>query len=837
MQPFAPQPFLRDQGSNAIPPAADHVADDGLQDDCSHDFNHGTTSDQDLDGMIAELVGPGHKIYHNYHRGLNARKCDSQGHFLLDGAPPPSCVQVSPDDWSPYCNWQEFELAKFLFKHTEMLASQINTLLKIWATSLIELGGNPLFANHTDLYHVIDSMSVGAVKWENFKITYKCKHQDGQNADEQDELIELAGLGGPCQVIHNLLRCTNIKDEMDFIPYQEFNAMNKQRHWEDFMLGDWAWEEADKIISVNPSTTGATLAPIILGSDKTTVSIATGQMDYYPLYLSIRNVCNTTHHVHCDAVVLIGFLAMLKTCRENSNTPAFCKFKKQLFHSSLACILCSLHAAMTVPETVLFSDQYYHCIIYSFTAYIADYEEQVLLSSIMHGWCLKCLAHQVDLDQDAPRHCHEHTELIIKELDLQTLWDKYGIDRTIVPFTSEFPCADIQRMLLLDILHQLIKGGFKDHLVDWVEKYLIHVHGRTVTPFTGLQHFPQGQHFKQWTGDDSKGLMKVYIAAIEGYVPEEIILTFSSFLKFCYLVHRNVITEPTLIAIEDAITSFHSHHGIFHNAGVVLTFSLPQQHAMKHYPYLICQFSVPNGLCSSITKSKHIKATNHNVLNKQDCEGDGEEPTTSFEEDPGDMDDSPMNMRDLAIELNIPQFHNILWHFLQSQLQHEDHDPEDVPLDKLYDGSVNVYNSASSMFYAPSDMSGLHGMCHKHICCSPTWRNEGSHYDCVFVITNPHTKGMLGLDVTRYPCVVICWFDHVGDGPNNTGMWVVHMCNAQDIAIIHIDTIYHAAQLIPVYASQHGIDPASIKPNESYDKSQFYYVNKFADHHVFEIVS
>ncbi|KAI6008637.1 hypothetical protein EDC04DRAFT_2610834 [Pisolithus marmoratus] len=117
----------------------------------------------------------------------------------------------------------------------------------------------------------------------------------------------------------------------------------------------------------------------------------------------------------------------------------------------------------------------------------------------------------------------------------------------------------------------------------------------------------KGQHFKQWTGDGSKSLMKVYIAAIEGYVPEEIILTFSSFLKFCYLICRNVITEPTLIAIEDALASFHSHHGIFHNAGVVTTFSLPQ-HAMKHYPYLICQFGTPNGLCSSITKSKHIKA-------------------------------------------------------------------------------------------------------------------------------------------------------------------------------------------------------------------------------------
>lgn len=28
-------------------------------------------------------------------------------------------------------------------------------------------------------------------------------------------------------------------------------------------------------------------------------------------------------------------------------------------------------------------------------------------------------------------------------------------------------------------------------------------------PFPGLRRFPQGRRFKQWTGDDSKGLMKV----------------------------------------------------------------------------------------------------------------------------------------------------------------------------------------------------------------------------------------------------------------------------------------------------------------------------------------
>ena len=37
----------------------------------------------------------------------------------------------------------------------------------------------------------------------------------------------------------------------------------------------------------HPELEGATFMPVILGSDKTTVSVATGQHDYYPLYLSL----------------------------------------------------------------------------------------------------------------------------------------------------------------------------------------------------------------------------------------------------------------------------------------------------------------------------------------------------------------------------------------------------------------------------------------------------------------------------------------------------------------------------------------------------------------------
>jgi len=101
---------------------------------------------------------------------------------------------------------------------------------------------------------------------------------------------------------------------------------------------------------------------------------------------------------------------------------------------------------------------------------------------------------------------------------------------------------------------------------------------------------------------------QVYLPAIEGFVPKDVIRAFRAFLEFCYLVHRNVITEQALTEIDNALQHFHRFREVFRNSGVVESFSLPQQHAMKHYPYLICQFGAPNGLCSSITESKHIKA-------------------------------------------------------------------------------------------------------------------------------------------------------------------------------------------------------------------------------------
>lgn len=153
------------------------------------------------------------------------------------------------------------------------------------------------------------------------------------------------------------------------------------------------------------------LCPVILGSDKTTVSVATGHVEYHPLYLSIGNVHNTVRRAHRNAVIPIGFLAIPKgkstllpitTCSHSSsilvaisgdrkydNDVAFRKFKRKLFHTSIAQILRPLERGMKTPVVHRCPDGHYRRVIYELASFIADYPEQVALSGIVQGWCCR----------------------------------------------------------------------------------------------------------------------------------------------------------------------------------------------------------------------------------------------------------------------------------------------------------------------------------------------------------------------------------------------------------------------------------------------------------------
>jgi len=101
----------------------------------------------------------------------------------------------------------------------------------------------------------------------------------------------------------------------------------------------------------------------------------------------------------------------------------------------------------------------------------------------------------------------------------------------------------------------------------------------------------------------------VYLPAIEGYVPSEMVQTLQALMDFIYIARRDIIDSNDLTALDNALERFHNYRTIFQERGIRPTgFNLPRQHSLVHYHALIRSFGAPNGLCSSITESKHIKA-------------------------------------------------------------------------------------------------------------------------------------------------------------------------------------------------------------------------------------
>ncbi|THG95899.1 hypothetical protein EW026_g5830 [Hermanssonia centrifuga] len=140
------------------------------------------------------------------------------------------------------------------------------------------------------MHNVINTIPLSNVPWKCFSMKYTREIPE-RNPPTWMLQSHKIYYHEPNTVIRQMLENPDFTHGFDFIPRREFDARDQQV-FSDFMTGNWAWRKADKLAE-NPNNKGAMLIPVIAGSDKTTVSVGTGQNEYYPLYLSITNIINS----------------------------------------------------------------------------------------------------------------------------------------------------------------------------------------------------------------------------------------------------------------------------------------------------------------------------------------------------------------------------------------------------------------------------------------------------------------------------------------------------------------------------------------------------------------
>jgi hypothetical protein len=149
------------------------------------------------------------------------------------------------------------------------------------------------------------------------------------------------------------------------------------------------------------------LVPVVGGSDKTTVSAATGQQEYHPVYVSPGNISNVARRSHGSGVLPVAFLPIpkglllyssfvvtsqvfhLAASKRQRKKVAFKTFQRQLYHTCLEVIFGPLKPYTEKPKIIRCPDGHFRRAIFSIGPFIADYPEQVWLAGTVQNWCPK----------------------------------------------------------------------------------------------------------------------------------------------------------------------------------------------------------------------------------------------------------------------------------------------------------------------------------------------------------------------------------------------------------------------------------------------------------------
>ncbi|KAH7904691.1 hypothetical protein BJ138DRAFT_1236212 [Hygrophoropsis aurantiaca] len=817
---------------------------------------------------------------YRFHPHLNALPCDERGNFLPPNSEPPPLNNHK--DWSPFDDRPSFEFAELMFEKIEASREEVDSLLKILAARCVldESGAEPMFNSSRDLENTINEIPYGETPWTSFNVRYTGVVTE--HSPSWKRAVYTVHTRNSRSAALNMAASADFEGKFNYIPYEEYTGPNR-RQWSDLMSAQWAWKQAD-IIAADHDTHGSMLVPIILGADKTTVSVATSHQEFHPVYMLLGNIHNDMRRAHREAVIPLAFLCIPKAARQSDDDYEFRLFKKQVYHASLARILEPLRHGMTTPEIIRCPDRHFRRAIFELGPFIADYPEQVYLAGIVSGWCPKCQAPPDQLADEGPPQFREHTEALLETFGADDLWNTFGIVGDVTPFTNYFPRADIHELLTPDLLHQLIKGTFKDHIVQWVQDYIeglpitrqeakaimddIDRRIAAVPAFPGLRRFPEGRNFEQWTGNDSKALMKVWLPALVGYVPDKMIKCISALLEFCYLARRSAHDTPCLDAMAEALQRFHHYRVVFEKK----------------------LFGSPNGLCSSITELRHITAvkrpwrrSNRNKpLDQMICtntrlsklaaarvkfgrrgmlSGDVVShalQTVGLEEDiegNSDEEEGAGRLENEPVKLGQPSLPELLRRFLYDQLYPDDIlSGAEVLLAEcpILQGRLSAYYSASATFYAPSELAGPGGMHRELIRSNPAWLKSYPRFDTVLVQIGDADMPMRGMVIGRvlsflsfvhddvyYPCPLVHCFVPSGDAPDPlTGMWVVEpelVGDEPSIGLIHTDCIIRACHLIPRYGRWKL--PLDFNFTYSLDTFKSFYLNKYADYHTHECIS
>ncbi|KAJ7190523.1 hypothetical protein GGX14DRAFT_538026 [Mycena pura] len=496
----------------------------------------------------------------------------------------------------PFRDDDEWQLAKWLIKHVGHTATEEFLKLPI-----------PSYTNKTNFLEKIDELKIGP--------SWRCKSfatvgdvPDLEADPSQKTMVSESNemwFRDPVECVAELMGNPAFSDSMRFAPVKV--------------------TEGDEEKRLSP---GATIAPLIFSSDKTLLSNFRGDNSAWPVYLTVGNIDKETRRsVNAHATILIGYLPIPKFVCFSKKERSFAKYR--LFHQCMSELTRSLIEAGKNGMYMICSDGWRRLVHPILAAYVADYPEQCLVACCKENRCPICTCAPTERGDHlphAPRTQDETLRFMRRQQagEKDSEFEEHGIRAVYPPFWAHLPHSDIFQSFTPDLLHQLHKGVFKDHLVSWcteiIGKLELDKRFRMMPDVHGVRHFKNGiSSVSQWTGTEHKEMEKVFLGLICDGADPEMVRAIRGVIDFTYYASLQSHTTTTLHLMEQALDAFHAHKQVFIRLeGRKEHFNIPKIHSLEHHVPFIRLFGTADGFNTESPERLHIdfaknayRASNH----------------------------------------------------------------------------------------------------------------------------------------------------------------------------------------------------------------------------------